>query len=208
MFAIDPKSKSLSFGFERGNRRNEIDITKGIELTYVLGTQIPDAPVPHVEICHTFVYRWLIASGIYSGNYSPSFPNPQECELNGATAKPLLFPVISGHDARRIHPTPPWVKTKPRYYLNGVKVERGSIVGFWNGANLSHSMIAITPSSWIGVNNQGCFGVGMGRKTVNDVPHFSVRTHRCGWLDSGNVWMTPFNQQLTVTYLKPRRRRF
>ena len=162
-------------------------------MTMVLGTYIPNHATPHAEICHTFVYRWLIAMGIFTGNY----PDPLQ-ELNGVTAKPLLWPSPGG-SAR----------------TNGViNVRIRNIVGFWQGQNLVHSMIAVTPTSWFGANNQGCFGVGTGRIQILNVnggfpgaliPNLALRM---GWVGNGNQWRVMGGQILTVTHRLPLPRHF
>jgi hypothetical protein len=144
------------------------------DMTMVLGTWVPiPGNNPHNEICHTFVYRWLIGRGLITGNY----PDPLR-ELNTFTAPPILWPSPGG--AARVN--------------GGITVTPGQIVGFWNGHQLVHSMIAVTPTSWIGANNAGCFGVATGRVQIADVnggfpgallPNPALRM---GWVGNGNQW--------------------
>ncbi len=154
----------------------------------VLGTYVPDHATPHAEICHSFVYRWLIARGFITGNY----PDPL-VELNTQTAPPILWPV-HGAAART---------------LGNIHVQAGDIVGFWNGATLVHSMVAITPTSWYGANNQGCFGVGTGRVQIANVnggfPGSQIPNPllRLGWVGNGNQWRAMGPVVLTVTYRTP-----
>jgi hypothetical protein len=162
-------------------------------MTMVLGTYVPDLQAPHREICHTFVYRWLIARGIFTGNY----PDPLQ-ELSGPAAKPLMWPSPGG-SAR----------------TNGViNVRPGHIIGFWQGQNLVHSMIAITQASWIGANNQGCFGVGTGRVPIPNVNGgfpgalLANPALRMGWVGNGNHWRVMGGQLVTVTHRLPLQRQF
>jgi hypothetical protein len=107
----------------------------------VPGTYVPNHANPHSEVCHSFVYRWLIARGRITGNY----PDPLQ-ELNGFSGKRLLF-------------TPPGM---PARSGGIIQAHPGDIVGFWDGPALVHSMVVVTPTSWSGANNSGCFGVPMG----------------------------------------------
>lgn len=155
----------------------------------VLGTNVPEVSNPHAEICHTFVYRFLIARGIYKGSY----PDPKT-ELNDITGAALLWPVMgaparTGGALRIVLP--------------------GDIIGFFDGDHLVHSMVAITFNSWVGANNAGCFGTGTGRTIINDVnggfagaliPNESLRM---GWVGTGNQWRTMGGKIVNVFYRTP-----
>ena len=164
-------------------------------MTMVLGTWVPDVaghPLDH-EVCHSFVYRWLIGRGIFRGNY----PDPLT-ELDNLSGRQLLWPTPGGA-ARH----------------NGViQVRAGHIVGFWDGPNLTHSMIAITATSWIGTRNQTTFGVQPGRQVIANVnggfpgalipnPHL-----RMGWVGNGNQWRVMGGAIATVTHRLPLPRHF
>ena len=157
-------------------------------MSTVLGTYVPDHGNPHAEICHSFVYRWLIARGLITGNYADPLT-----ELNGVTALPLVWPA---HGA-------------PARAGGAIQVNAGDIVGFWNGPNLVHSMVAVTSTSWFGANNQGCFGTGTGRTLIANVnggfPGALIANPllRMGWVGNGNQWRSMGGTLLTVTYRTP-----
>jgi hypothetical protein len=130
---------------------------------------------------------------VFTGNY----PDPL-IELNGSTAKPLMWS-FPGNPAR----------------TNGIiHVRPGHIVGFWNGHDLTHSMIAVTPTSWIGANNTGCFGVSTGRLQIPDVNNLpaneTIRNPelKLGWVGNGNEWRAMGGNILTVTHRLPFRQQF
>jgi hypothetical protein len=159
-------------------------------MSYVFGTHIPDHHSPQTEICHSFVYRWLIASGVFTGNY----PDPL-VEYNGIQAKSLLWQ-FTGNPAR----------------INDViQVRPGDIVGFWDGPWLMHSMIAITSTSWIGSNNGGCFSDNrIGRIEIQNINSllFDGNVRNYGWIGSENQWHSVNGATLTVTHMQPIRRHF
>jgi hypothetical protein len=154
-------------------------------MTMVLGTWVPDlGRSPHHEICHTFVYRWLIGRGLITGNY----PDPLQ-ELNGDTALPILWPSPGG----------------PARVNGNITVLPGQIIGFWQGHRLVHSMVAETPTAWVGANNAGCFGVTTGRTRIANVnggfPGALIANPalRAGWVGNGNQWRTAGGGLVTVT---------
>ena len=142
-------------------------------MTTVAGTYVPNHAYPHSEICHSFVYRWLIARGRITGNYPDPLP-----ELNGISGKRILF-------------TPPGMPARTGGIIQALP---GNIIGFWDGMTLVHSMVVITPNSWFGANNAGCFGVGTGRTRIMDVnggfPGAMIRNAnmRLGWVGNNNQW--------------------
>lgn len=155
----------------------------------VLGTNVPEVNNPHSEICHTFVYRYLIAKGIYKGAY----PNPKS-ELNDNTGAALLWPfkglpARSGGALRIVLP--------------------GDIIGFFDGNRLVHSMVAITFNSWVGANNAGCFGTGTARTIIDNVNHgfpgslIPNESLRLGWVGTGNQWRTMGGKLVDVFYRTP-----
>jgi len=158
-------------------------------MSYVLGTHVPDLGAnPNSEICHTFVYRWLVARGRITGNYPDPLINlPQQ------QAQQILFPV----------------RGQPARAGGAMQVTAGAIIGFWDGGgNLQHSMIAITPTTWFGANNTGCFGTGGGRlqiNAVNTIVHGGG--NHFGWIGPGNQWQGQYHG-LTVTYKLPPMRHF
>ena len=157
----------------------------------VLGTYVPElGRGAAVEICHSFVYRWLIARGRITGNY----PDPL-IEMTTVQARRILFPT----------------KGQPARVAGNIRVTMGSIIGFWDaGGNLQHSMIAVSPTSWFGANNTGCFGVPGGRRRMNNVDlivHGPDRPRHFGWIGAGNQWQAQY-AVLTVTYKLPPMKRF
>src|SRR5262245_56339135 len=81
--------------------------------------------------------------------------NKQTGPFNGRVMKPILWPQ-GGQPVR----------------VSGVnKVNAGDIIGFFDEQNgdLVHSMVAETPTQWVGANNTGCFGVPTGRTTIPNV---------------------------------------
>jgi hypothetical protein len=140
---------------------------------------------PHMEICHAFVYRWLLNSQ----KTLPELPggvNKQTGPFNGRVMKPILWPQ-GGQPAR----------------VAGVnKVNAGDIVGFFDEQNgdLVHSMVAETPTQWVGANNTGCFGVPTGRTTIPNVYLvMPTPTAPLGWADNnGNLFNTMGGQCIVV----------
>ncbi len=158
-------------------------------MTTVLGTFIPKQVLtPNLEICHTFVYRWLVARGRITGNY----PNPLN-QMMQVQAQQILFPI----------------KGQPARAGGVIQVTAGTIVGFWDfGGNLQHSMIAETPTTWIGTNNTGCFAVGGGRISIPNVDQIVQGNNSpVGWVGAGNVWQGLY-AQFRVTYKLPPIKRF
>lgn len=121
----------------------------------LLGTWVPEnAIAPHAEICHAFVYRWLIGRGRMVAQLGS---DPMDGPFNGVAMSPILWPAG------------PAAGTAVR--TAGVNaVAAGDIIGFFdNLGGLIHSMVAETPVQWVGANNQGCFGTGTARTTVPNV---------------------------------------
>jgi len=130
----------------------------------LLYTWVPeDAANPHAEICHAFVYRWLIGCKLFSPTENT---DPIDGPFNG-TMKPILWPEGG----------------KPVRVAGVNKVNAGDIVGFFDGNGaFVHSMVAETPTQWVGANNQGCFGTGTARTTIDNVC-LKMKTHDfpIGW---------------------------
>jgi hypothetical protein len=132
----------------------------------VLGTWVPEDSKPHMEICHAFVYRWLIGRGrIVVEKESDPVSGP----FGGDVMKPILFPT-NGLPVR----------------TGGVNhVKAGDIVGFFDDNDaLIHSMIAETETRWVGANNHGCFGTGTGRSTIADAYAVRHPPGPMGWVDN------------------------
>ncbi len=154
-----------------------------------LDTYVPELGMsPGSEICHSFVFRWLIANGNFTGDY----PDPLE-NVSSIDAERLFFPDM-GYAART---------------GGEIQVNAGSVIGFWDyGGNLQHSMIAKTPTSWFGANNTGCFGVPGGRQQIDDVDEVvHGQQNHFGWTGDDNEWQGMY-QGLTVTYRDLPSRRF
>ncbi|WP_270937955.1 hypothetical protein [Falsiroseomonas oryzae] len=150
----------------------------------LLNTWVPeDAANPHMEICHAFVYRWLIGRGRMLAHATS---DPMTGPFNGQVMRPILWP-NGGQPVR----------------VAGVnRVSAGDIVGFFaaNG-DLVHSMVAETPTQWVGANNQGCFGTGTGRTTVPNV--YGVRPPVLGWLNLNDNTFQTMGGPVTVVYRTP-----
>jgi hypothetical protein len=151
------------------------------------GTRVPeDAANPHAEICHAFVYRWLMGRQLMS---PAEKPDPIDGPFNGTVMKPILWPEGG----------------KPVRVAGVNKVNPGDIVGFFDGNGaLVHSMVAKTPTQWVGANNQGCFGTGTARTTIDNV-YLKMKTHDfpIGWADNiGNRFIT-MGGECTVVFRTP-----
>jgi len=161
--------------------------------TQIHGTDVPDAP-GHMEICHAFVYRWLVASRQITGN-----PRPAAAVQNGDIARPIMW-------------APPGLPAR----VNGfVVVMPMMIVGFWANFTLWHSMIAITSTSWYGANNTGCFGTAdAGRVLISDIDDSTTfgappLPQAPGWLNADdNQWRRADGTIVTVTCKAPTRRHY
>ncbi len=154
-------------------------------VTHVLGTQVPAAGGLN-EICHQYVYRWLVASGRVTGNAPVTVTN--------LTARPTLF----------------GVRGQPARVGGNIAVRRGCIIGFWdvNTGNLQHSMSAVAPDNWIGANNTGCFGSPGGRIAFQGVgTRVSGGAQHFGWTGAGHRWQGQF-QLLEVTFKLPPRKHY
>jgi hypothetical protein len=153
----------------------------------LLDTWVPDDSAnPHAEICHAFVYRWLIGRQKMSPD---ARSDPMTGPFNGAVMKPILWPT-GGQPVR----------------VSGVNpVKSGDIVGFFaENGDLVHSMVAEGPTQWVSANNNGCFGTGTGRTTICNV--YSQRCEanlKLGWLDeNGNLFKT-MGGNCTVVFRTP-----
>ena len=161
--------------------------------TLIHGTNVPDAN-NNMEICHAFVYRWLIASRQITGN-----PRDPDLVINGDIARPIMW-------------APPGLPAR----INGfVVVMPMMIVGFWEQFTLTHSMIAITSTSWHGANNTTCFGtVSAGRVLIPDIDDSTTfaapgLTQPIGWLnDDDNQWRRADGSIVRVTCKAPTRRHY
>jgi hypothetical protein len=68
--------------------RTIADYSNRTDRMMLLGTWVPDdAANPHAEICHAFVYRWLIGRGRMLA--SPN-SDPMNGPFNGAVMGPIL----------------------------------------------------------------------------------------------------------------------
>ncbi len=157
----------------------------------VIGVHVPElGDNPLGEICHSFVYRYLVAKGNIKGQK------------------------IKDHDPMRNLMT---VDAEFLYNANGeglparvggiMQPTMGSIIVFKDTGNrLQHSMIAIDNDTWIGANNTTCFGVAGGRQTIAGVGAI-LRTQtpaKFGWVnDGGNRWDLGSIGILTVNYIDP-----
>jgi hypothetical protein len=162
--------------------------------TTVHGTQVPDSPFGNMEVCHTFVYRWLVASRQITGS-------PRDAQLvnNGDIARPIMW-VPRGLPAR----------------VNGlVVVMPMMIIGFWDGPTLTHSMIAVTSTSWYGTNNTNTFGTATaGRVLIPNVNDSTTYAHvqgaqPAGWANEDDEqWRRADGSFVRVTCKPPTRRHY
>jgi hypothetical protein len=134
--------------------------------TIVCGTAVPDHPNPHAEICHGFAYNWLIARGRLQAQ-------PGIHATGGPFHAGAMQPVL-------------WAAPKQPVRVAGVnRVSAGDLIGFFDARGaLVHTMIAETPTTWVGANNQGCFGTGTGRTTIANI--YSRRAPPVGWADGNS----------------------
>jgi hypothetical protein len=153
----------------------------------LLGTLVPEYDdKPHMEICHAFVYRWLIHS---QKMLEDARCNPKTGPFNGAVMKPILWPE-GGQPVR----------------VSGVnKVKAGDIVGFFaENGDLVHSMVAEEPAQWVGANNTSCFGVPTGRRTICNIYHQRWEPKdKLGWLDEDGNLFKPMGGNCTVVFRTP-----
>lgn len=158
-----------------------------INMAMVLGVHIPElGNNPIGEVCHSFVYRYLVAKGNI-GNIRIWLNDPMQ---NLMTIDATFLYGLGGLPARQ----------------NGaMRPSPGSIVVFRDSNNiLMHSMIAIDANTWIGANNTTCFGVLGGRKTFNNVGTilFSLNPRQNGWLNANdNVWSLGSIGNNTVSFI-------
>jgi hypothetical protein len=146
----------------------------------ILGTYVPpDRQNPQMEICHGFTYRWLIARGNINETISAA-----NSPFNDGMEN-ILFP--GGRDAYQ-----------PARAGGVLQVQPGDLVGFFatepqEPQQFAHSLIVVDQNTWFGANNQGCFGLGTGRKKVNFVaqPWAEFQQGAAGWQGNGNRWLRP-----------------
>lgn len=163
--------------------------------TLIHGTNVPDAN-HNMEMCHAFVYRWLVASRQITGN-----PRDPDLVVNGDIARPIMW-------------APPGLPAR----INGfIVVMPMMIVGFWQGFTLWHSMIAITSTSWYGTNNTGCFGTASdGRFLIPNVDDSTTFVGPAldlnqppGWVNADdNQWRRADGTIVRVTCKAPTRRHY
>jgi hypothetical protein len=156
-------------------------------MAMVLGIHVPElGHNPQGEVCHSFVYRYLVARGNIKGATLAQHDPMQNLMTRDAN---FLYSAGGALPARQngvMQPTP------------------GSIVIFRDSNNvLMHSMIAINANTWIGANNTTCFGVLGGRITFNNVGTilFSLNPRQNGWTGNQNVWSLGSVGNNTVTYI-------
>jgi hypothetical protein len=148
-----------------------------------------------VETCHQFVFRWCVAKGYIA------MANPANPAMPGS---PQMF--------RQVLFT---IKGAPARVGSAMMVRTGMILGFWNGADLMHSMIALSPTKWIGANNVGCFGTSgrLTRQSIKNIhrivipPPYPPPNGSLGWWGDGNDWLSPYGV-LQVTCKYPPKRSF
>ena len=139
----------------------------------VCGVVVPDAPHPAGEICHAFVYRWLIASQRITGTHW----HPDAVSFH----TPAVAQIWRGQLGQ--HATP--ARRHGTFFSMP-----GEIIGFWENGGLLHSMVADTSTVWAGANNGGTFGGDGGRRmiTMNSTVYTSPAADAPGWLGDGNRW--------------------
>ena len=152
----------------------------------VLGIHVPElGGNPLGEVCHSFVYRYLIAKGNITGNLKH---DPLQ---NLMTVDAEFLYGMGGALARQ---------------AGNMKSPPGKIIVFRDvGNRLQHSMIAIDANTWIGANNTGCFGVPGGRQTISNVGAIlaSDVPKKFGWKGRENLWDLGSVGVLTVSYIDP-----
>lgn len=148
----------------------------------VLGTWVPTINQnPYAEICHAFVYRWLIARGSL-------LPDARASQVigpfDGVTMGPILWPGGSG------------IGTPVR--VGGINAAAaGDIIGFFDGTGgLVHSMVAETAVQWVGANNAGCFGTATNRTTIPNA--YNRMNPPLGWMNVNNNSFQSMGGALTV----------
>jgi len=164
----------------------------------VLGFYVPAAAGnPHMEICHGFSYRWLIAAGKLQEQgvaaHQPTF--------NADNMVGILFPPRNTG-----HPLPAKPRGHHRVRRNGaLQVRPGDLIGFFavdhrEQIQFAHSLICKTNTRWFGANNAGCFGTVTGRTEV-DPTRVRAGNTDYGWdVNGGNIWRTPTGTEYYVVY--------
>jgi hypothetical protein len=152
----------------------------------ILGIYVPEGE-QHMEICHGFAYRWVIAAGKINENLAQPARRGMS-NANAAVMDPLLYP--GSHAA-----------LQPARVGGVLQLQPGDLVAMYvvpvAGAPvgtlpvLGHSLIAENPTTnWFSANNAGTFGTGTGRSRINTVQNFGVVAgHQIGWVGNGNQWM-------------------
>ena len=152
----------------------------------VLGVHVPElGHNPTAEVCHSFVYRYLIAKGNITGKLR------HDPLLNLMTVDAEFLYGNGGQPART---------------GRQMRAPVGSIIVFRDvGNRLQHSMIAINSNCWIGANNTGCFGVAGGRQTIVNVNSklYSDAPKSFGWNGDDNLFDLGTVGVLTVSYIDP-----
>lgn len=153
----------------------------------LLGTWVPEnASNPHAEICHAFVYRWLIGRGRMLPHIAS---DPMGGPFNGAVMGPVLWPGGAAIGA-------------PVRVAGANAVAAGDIIGFFDAnGGLVHSMVAETPVQWVGANNHGCFGTGTARTTIANV--YAVMNPPIGWMNMNDNTFQTMGGPVTAHFRTP-----
>ena len=142
--------------------------------TYINGTKVK-SPTGPGELCHHFVALWLQAKGKLPGGTKPE-------SINAHTAGNVFFPGGLGLPARR---------------GGRIEVVRDSVIGFYEGGQLMHSMIAISPITWTGSRNENTFEAAGNRVVFHNVHEMT----NPGWLGPDHIWQsTMFRNGLSVWF--------
>lgn len=134
--------------------------------TYVNNVRV-EGPTSASETCHEFVARWLIAMGKLRGVRAES--------VNAHRAPDAFFPGGSGLPARK---------------GGRIEVARNSIIGFFEGGILQHSMIAVSPTTWVGSRNHYTFQQGGNRVVFYNVDQMQGGGGNPGWVGTDNIWQS------------------
>jgi hypothetical protein len=141
------------------------------------------------EICHGFSYRWAVAAGKINTE-EVSAVTKLYFGHNGNNMLERLFPGGVNH-----YP--------PARVGIDVQIQTGDIIGIFENVSLVHSLIARTDVKWFGANNQGCFGLPLGRTKVN-----ITKAEQGHWTNTvpeeqdepAHRWTTPNRARLLVVY--------
>jgi hypothetical protein len=155
----------------------------------LLDTWVPDdSAKPDAEICHAFVYRWLIGR---KKILPVEGVDPMTGPFNGTVMKPILWPEGEG--------------VLPVRQAGINQVRPGDIIGFFDkNLALVHSMVAEAEEDWVGANNTGCFGTRTGRTKISNV-YLKMRTndYPIGWVDTNGNKFIAMGGECTVVYRTP-----